>query len=87
VLLNKKYNGCRLNAVIKKNRILKIIIILGASGSGIAGLALWQTEIGKFAWAIVSTTAVVFYSIKPVVGYSKDIKIYSKLVLQKTSLF
>jgi len=78
-LLNKKYYGCRLDWYQTVNRWFEIIIALGATGAGVAGLAIWKTGAGVTAWAIISGASVVLSTVKPIIDLPKQIERYSKL--------
>src|SRR6266853_4669866 len=76
VSLNAKYNGECLSHAIRFNRMLEIIIAVGASGSGIAGLALWKSDYGQFAWGGISVAAILVSIIKPILNLGQDIEGY-----------
>lgn len=78
-LLNKMYYGHKLNRVKNINLALEILIAVGASGSGIAGLTVWNTEGGKAAWAVISAISVSIAVIKPILKLSDTISRYGKL--------
>ena len=85
--LNAKYNGERLSRAIRTNRILEIIIAVGASGSGIAGLTLWRSDYGQLAWGIISIAAIFVSIIKPILNLGNYIEEYSKLWAEYSTLF
>ena len=87
IALNHKYNGERLTKTTQSNRILEIIIAVGASGSGIAGLALWKTDYGQFAWGGISAAAIFVSIIKPILNLGHDIEEYSQLWAEYSTLF
>lgn len=87
VSLNAKYNGERLSRAIRSNRILEIIIAVGASGSGVAGLTLWKSDYGQLAWGTISVVAIFVSIIKPILNLGHDIEEYSKLWAEYSTLF
>lgn len=87
ISLNAKYNGERLSEATRNNRILEIIIAVGASGSGIAGLALWKSDYGQLAWGAISLAAILVSIVKPILNLGQDIEEYSKLWVEYSTLF
>lgn len=87
VSLNAKYNGERLSRAIRTNKMLEIIIAVGASGSGIAGLTLWKSDYGQLAWGMISLVAVLVSITKPILNLGNDIEEYSKLWTEYSTLF
>jgi len=87
LLLNVKYNGERLRTATRKNRILEFIIAVGASGSGIAGFALWKTDSGQYAWGAISGAAILVSIIKPILNLGHDIEENSQLWAEYATLF
>lgn len=77
--LNREYYGILLTRTQRKNTILEILIALGTAGSGISGLALFEYQVGKLAWASITAAATILAVIKPVVQYSKKIERLSRL--------
>ena len=74
-LLNRKYYGERLNFFQKANFWMEILIAVGAAGSsGIAGLAIWGTITGQYAWLGVSATATVLGVLKPIFQLGRHIE-------------
>ena len=86
VALNKKYYGWRLQRLQLVNRILDILIVMGTTGSGVAGLAVWQLQYGQVAWAVINTAAIFISAIKPVLDLPKTIERYGKLVGEHAAL-
>lgn len=87
IVLNKKYNGEQLATILSHNRIAEIIIAVGASGSGIAGLTLWKTNYGQYAWGLISIVAILASIIKPILNYGQKIEEYSSLWAEYSTLF
>jgi hypothetical protein len=79
ILLNAKYNGVRLKGATRWNRCLEILIAVGASGSGIAGLTLWKSDYGQYAWAAISSLAILVSIIKPIWNLGRSIEEHSQL--------
>lgn len=78
--LNRKYYGWRLNTYQRYNTIMEIAIAIGATGSGgVAGLAVWGSISGQYAWLWVSGTATVLGVIKPILQLGQRIENYTKL--------
>lgn len=87
-LLNRKYYGHKLSRYQDYNFYTEIAIAIGATGSGgIAGLAIWGTITGKFAWLTISGGATVLSVIKPVLQFGKQIEKYTKLNTGHTSIY
>jgi hypothetical protein len=78
--LYKKYYGWRLSSFQRYNFWVELLVAIGATGSGsIAGLAIFGTLPGKYAWLLVSSAAAVIAVVKPVLQHTKKIENYSKL--------
>jgi hypothetical protein len=78
--LNKDYYGKVLERYQTRNTILEILIAIGATSSGISGLALWQVEPhGKIIWASITAVSGVLAVIKPFLQMNKKIERYSRL--------
>jgi hypothetical protein len=87
VSLNAKYNGECLSRAIRANRVLEIVIAVGASGSGVAGLTLWKSDYGQLAWGAISVAAILVSIIKPILNIGHDIEKYSNLCAEYSTLF
>jgi hypothetical protein len=87
ISLNKKYNGEQLATALSHNRISEIIIAVGASGSGIAGLTLWKSDYGQYAWGLISFLAILVSILKPILNFGQRIEEYSKLWAEYSTLF
>jgi hypothetical protein len=79
LLLNKKYYGNRLEQFKKYNMIMECAIAVGATGSGVAGFAVWQTQVGGYAWAIISAISILLATVKPFLRFTDRIENYGKL--------
>src|SRR5262249_26814632 len=77
--LNKEYYGLLLSRYQTNNTILEIAIAIGATSSGISGLALWQQPDGKIIWAIVTLMSGILAIAKPFLQLNKKVERYSKL--------
>jgi hypothetical protein len=77
--LNKKYYGHQLDKYRKVNLMLEWLILAGASGSGIAGIAVLQTDYGKVAWGVLSAISVILALAKPLLRFTDRITGYAKL--------
>jgi hypothetical protein len=79
-LLNRKYYGHRLTVFQSYNTVAEIFIAIGAAGSGgVAGLAIWGSITGQYAWLSISGIATVLGVIKPVLHFGRQIENYTKL--------
>jgi hypothetical protein len=79
VLLYKYYYGMRLVTYRKFNGLMEFFISIGATGSGVAGLAVWQSDYGRLAWAILSGASIVLAVSKPLLKFGEKIENYGKL--------
>lgn len=86
-LLNKKYYGRRLSDYKRYNFLFELLIALGATGSGIAGFALWQTSAGTIVWGVISGLSAIFAIAKPPLKMTEQIETYAKLYGEYTSAF
>jgi len=59
----------------------------GATGSGVAGFAVWQLQGGKVVWAFISAVSVVLAIAKPLLRLTEQIEEYAKLYDEYTSAF
>lgn len=78
-LMNKKFYAHHLLVLSRWNLIFEIAIALGASGSGVAGYAFFDTPNGKFIWAPIALAAAVLATLKPIFGLSGKIQKYTEL--------
>jgi len=58
---------------------MEFLIAAGATGSGVAGLAVWKTDYGTAVWAVVSATSILFAIAKPLLKLTDRIESYGKL--------
>ncbi len=77
--LNKYYYGALLARYQKANTVLEIAIAIGATSSGISGLALWQEPNGKEIWGAITLVSGVLAVAKPFLQLNKLVERYSKL--------
>ncbi len=87
-LLNKLYYGHRLISYQRINSAMEIAIAIGATGSGgVAGLAIWGSITGQYAWLIISGIATVLGVIKPILQIGRHIENYTKLYAGQTNIY
>src|SRR6266403_1134236 len=79
MLLNKKYYRSRLEVLKRNNLIVEFLIAAGATGSGVAGFAVWQQQYGAVIWAIISGLSIILAISKPLLKLPDRIEVYSKL--------
>lgn len=77
--LNTRYYGELLSNYQQRNTILEIAIALGATGSGVSGLALWNQPYGKAIWGAITAISSLLAVAKPILQMNKKIERYSKL--------
>jgi hypothetical protein len=86
--LNRTYYGIKLTRYRQYNFGTEIAIAIGApSSSGVAGLAVWGTLPGSYAWLVVSGIATVLAVVKPVLQFAGRIENYTKLYASYTGIF
>jgi hypothetical protein len=85
--LNKKYYGARLQRFKLYDLIMEYLIAAGATGSGIAGWALWKSDYGGLVWALISGVSISLAIAKPLLKIADKIENYSKLYGEYTSAF
>jgi hypothetical protein len=87
-LLNRKYYGYRLTRYQSFNSAMDIAIAVGATGSGgIAGLAIWGTITGQYAWLWISGVATIVGVVKPILQLGIKIENYTKLFTGHGSVY
>jgi hypothetical protein len=86
--LNKVYYGARLARQRQINRAVEIIIAVGSTtgSGGIAGMAIWGTLPGQYAWLVISGIATVLAVVKPRLQLTIRVENYSKLFVGYTNL-
>lgn len=65
---------------------MEIVIAVGASGSGIAGLTLWKSDYGQYAWGAISGLAILVSIIKPIWNLGRSIEEHSQLWAEYATL-
>lgn len=78
--LNKAYYGEMLTRYQRRNTWLEIAIAVGATSSGLSGLAIlnnWQD--GKLAWGVITAVSGILAVAKPILQINKQVERYSKL--------
>lgn len=87
-LLNRKYYGQRLTIFQRYNTIMEILIAIGAAGSGgVAGLAIWGSITGQYAWLFISGIATVLGVVKPILQFGRHIENYTKLYAGHSNVY
>jgi hypothetical protein len=85
---DRKYYGQQLSHYQKYNFLMEIAIAIGAAGSGgLAGLAVWGTITGKYAWLAISGVATLLSVVKPILQLGKQIEKYTKLYIGYTTIY
>ena len=77
--LNKSYYGALLARYQRFNTALEIAIAVGATSSGVSGLALWSSTQGKVIWGTIAAVSSVLAVAKPILQLNKTVERYSKL--------
>jgi hypothetical protein len=72
--LNTKYYGRRLQTVERFNFLIEVVLLASAPTSAIAGLWFLQDPVGKILWQWFGVIAAVAAVLKPVLGFSKQLK-------------
>lgn len=78
-LLNRLYYGYLVDKYTAYVKTFDILIAVGTSGSGIAGLALWKHEYGQIVWGFISGLSIILAVIKPIMDFPAKLKDYSEL--------
>jgi hypothetical protein len=87
-LLNRMYFSAKLRRYRNYNSCMEMAIAVGTTGSGgIAGLAIWGSITGQYAWLIISGIATVLGVIKPVLQFGKEIEKYSNFYSGYSSVY
>ena len=79
--LNVKYYCRRLERVEQWNGVLEFLILASAPTSAVAGLWLWNTDIGKLAWQLLSCLAAFAVILKQLYSAGKKIKQYEGVIV------
>lgn len=80
--LNQAYFGCLLSGVASRNRVLEILIAIGATGAtgtGVASLTIWKEGWGVVAWGLISAVSILLATVKPFLNWPTLIEQYGKL--------
>jgi hypothetical protein len=85
--LNRAYYGSRLALYRNANFWLEIAVAVGATSSGVAGLAVWKTAQGQDVWLAISAVATVLGIMKPILQLGDAIENYSKLFAEHTGVY
>ncbi|MBV9116076.1 MAG: hypothetical protein JOY63_01790 [Acetobacteraceae bacterium] len=76
--LSTRYYEDRLWWANAVNFGFEIVIAIGATGSGIAGWALWQSGSGVWIWGFISGASALLAIVKPIVTPGRLIEIRSR---------
>jgi hypothetical protein len=87
LLLNKKYYAFQLHRLRNYSFWMEITIAAGATGSGVAGFAVWQLQEGKLVWGFISGVSVILAIAKPLLRLTERIEEYAKLYGEYTGAF
>lgn len=89
--MNKEYYGAKLARSQLVSTWMDILIAIGAAGSGLSALTIWNTEYGKpvwtVSWAILSLVAAVLALAKPIVQLNKRIERFSRLFAGHSDIY
>jgi hypothetical protein len=66
---------------------MEVLIAVGATGSGVAGLAVWTTDYGTVAWGLISTISILLATIKPPLKLTEKVEAYAKLYGEYTGAY
>lgn len=72
--LNVRYYCARLAKLERRNLVLEWIVAAAAGGSAVAGLTVWDTNIGRIAWQSLAIAAALAAVSKPLLKYTERIK-------------
>lgn len=84
--LNAKYYGHKLRALEFKARWIDVIIAVSAPTSGVAGLALWQSSMGKEIWTWTPAIATLLIVWKAATKTTAKLKELEKRVTAYQSM-
>jgi hypothetical protein len=70
--MNQKYYARRLSTYKRLNLTFEGALGVGTSGT-IGSLAIWQTAIGTFAWALIAGATAIIAVLKPIIPISKEL--------------
>lgn len=76
--LSDLYYGERLAVLTRVSRWTDMLIAIAASGSGVAGWAVWQFETGKIAWGVIAAIAAILAIAKPLMNLNTQISAFTK---------
>jgi hypothetical protein len=84
--LNAKYYGHKLRSLERESRLVDVIIAIAAPTSGVAGLAMWQSTVGKEFWPWIPTLATFLVLYKAATKTTARLKELEKRVTAYHSL-
>jgi hypothetical protein len=84
--MNEKYFCYRLQYYRRLNRVGEVILALTASGT-VGGWAIWTSGWGTLTWKVLGCISTALAVLKPVLGLSKQIELYSKVYTGYSNLF
>jgi len=76
--LSDLYYGNRIRTLSRISFWSEILIAATATGSGIAGLAVWQHDIGQWLWAIIAAAAALLAIAKPLMNLDRQLTACTK---------
>jgi hypothetical protein len=86
-LLNRYYYGQKLKRYRFWNGVLDVLVAVGAAGSGITGLAVFTSDVGRqvLPWLLAAST--VLGVAKPILNLGKAIETYAHLFTGHSGIF
>jgi hypothetical protein len=72
--MSELYYGQALRRLTAQNFWIELLIAITASGSGIAGWAVWQGKLGATTWGCIAGLAAVIAVAKPLLGLDRRIR-------------
>ena len=72
--LSELYYGDRIKSLSRWNFGIELLVAVAASGSGIAGWAVWQQKIGGLLWALIAGLAAIAAIAKPMLALDRTLQ-------------
>jgi hypothetical protein len=72
--LSELYYGTKIRTLTPWNLGIELLIAITASGSGIAGWAVWQGKLGAVVWACVAGAAAILAVAKPLLALDRQVR-------------
>ncbi len=76
--MNVYYYEARLASANFWNLSFELALAIGATGSGVAGWAIWKEQIYAWIWAIIAGTASLIAIVKPILAPGKKIELATR---------